>query len=152
MKITSRVKAEFAFYRDTPLDMIGHGDAEDSAIAELATDSGRSALDCYFLFDAHGKMAACREPDLFRKVLRGKKSVNLQIKLWAEDMADGLLLRQVELVEYVHGWPGWVLRAVMEQAGRIATRNTGFAPRFARAEYLWGNLWLPEMDGFDAAI
>jgi len=152
LKITDRAKADYEFYRDTPLDMIGHLDGEDKAIAEFTSPSGDSALECYFALDTHGKMLVCREPDVFRKSLRGKKSVNLQIKLWAEDIADGMLLRQAELVEYVHGWSEWVLRAVMEQAGKITTRIVGFAPRFARAEYLFGNLWLPEMDSFDASI
>lgn len=148
LKITDRSKAEFAFYRDTPLDMIGHTVGVDAA----ADPNGYSALECWWAKDTHGKTLPCREPELLAKVIRSKQSVNLQVKLWAEDVADGMLLRQAELVEYVHGWPEWVLRAVLEQAGKIATRIIGFAPRFARAEYLWGNLWLPEMDSFDASI
>lgn len=148
MKITERAKVEFEFYRDTPLDMIGHGIGCDSP----HDAGGFTALECWFAKDTHGKTLPCREPELLAKVNRGKGSVNLQVKLWAEDVADGLLLRQSELAEYVHGWPKWVLRAVMEQAGKIATETVGFAPRFARAEYLLGNLWLPEMDSFDASI
>lgn len=148
LKITDRAKAEFAFYRDTPLDMIGHA----VGVGMVADTNGHSALECWWAKDTHGKTLPCREPELLAKVIRSKQSVNLQVKLWAEDVADGMLLRQAELVEYVHGWPEWVLRAVMEQAGKIATRSIGFAPRFARAEYLLGNLWLPEMDSFDASI
>lgn len=148
LKITDRAKADFAFYRDTPLGMVGVG----IGCATTLAPSGFSAMECWFAKDTHGKTLPCREPELLDKVLRGKASVNLQVKLWAEDVADGMLLRQAELVEYVHGWPEWVLRAVMAQAGKIATRIVGFAPRFARAEYVMGNLWLPEMDIFDASI
>lgn len=148
LTITDRAKADFAFYRDTPLDMVGVGIGCATAFAP----SGVSAMECWFAKDAHGKTLPCREPELLDKVLRGKASVNLQVKLWAEDVANGKLLPQAELVEYVHGWPEWVLRAVMAQAGKIATRIVGFSPRFARAEYVMGNLWLPEMDSFDASI
>lgn len=148
LKITDRAKAEFAFYHHTPLDMIGH-----AVNVQIAADSnGFSALECWWAKDTHGKTLPCREPELLAKVIRSKQSVNLQVKLWAEDVASGMLLRQDELVAYVHGWPEWVLRAVLEQAGKIATQIVGFAPRFARAEYLFGNLWLPEMDRFDASI
>lgn len=147
-KITDRAKAEFEFYRKTPLDMIGH----EVGVEAVADSSGYTALECWWARDTHGETLPCREPELLAKVIRSKQSVNLQVKLWAEDVADGMLLRQAELVEYVHGWPSWVLRAVLEQAAKIATQIVGFAPRFARAEYLWDNLWLPEMDSFDASI
>jgi len=148
LKITSRAKAEFAFYRDTPLNMIGHVVGVDVT----ADPNGYSALECWWAKDTHGKTLPCREPELLAKVIRSKQSVNLQVKLWAEDVADGMLLRQAELVEYVHNWPEWVLRAVMEQAGKITVETIGFVPRFACAEYLMGNLWFPEMDSFDASI
>lgn len=148
MKISERAKAEFAFYRDTPLDMIGrsvggvlNGDAE-----------GRTALECWYAKDTHGKALPCREPELLGKVTRSKQSVNLQVKLWAEDVADGMILRQPELVAYCHGWPEWVFRATMEQAGKIATKAVGYVPRFARLETVIGNWWPPEMDSFDAAL
>lgn len=147
-EISDRTKAEFAFYRDTPLDMIGDG----IGCATKLDPNGHSALECWWAKDTYGKEMACREPELLDKVKRGKASVNLQVKMWAETVADGMLLRQAELIEYVHGWPEWVLRAVLGQASKIAVESLGFAPRFARAEYLFGNLWLPEMDSFDPAI
>lgn len=128
--------------------MIGHVVSVD-----MPNDpNGRSALECWWAKDTHGKTIPCREPEILSKVIRSKQSVNLQIKLWAEDMASGLLLRQAELVGYTHGWPEWTMRAVMEQAGKIATETIGYIPRFARPEYVLGNLWFPEMDIFDPMI
>lgn len=89
------------------------------------------------------------------------------IKMWAEDIADGMLLKQQELVEYCHNLPVWIFEAVMAQAHLISLRKqvgdpkaqfmrgyekTGLGPRYARTEYLWNNLWLPEMDHFDWVI
>lgn len=148
MKITDRIKAEFEFYRDTPLDMIG----QQVGVDVVPDPSGHSALECWMAKDTHGKDLPCREPEVLLKAFRGKKSVNLQVKLWAEDVADGLMLRQPELAEYTTSWPEWVFRATMEQAGRIAERMVGFVPRFARAEYFRGSIWFPEMDNFDPEI
>jgi hypothetical protein len=147
-KITDRAVAEFALYRETTLDMIGH----NVGVETTYDPNGYSALECWWAKDTHGKTLPCREPELLAKVIRSKLSVNLQIKLWAEDIADGMLLGQSELLEYVHGWPDWVFRATMEQAGKLATQTIGFAPRFARADYMLGNIWLPVMDRFDAGI
>ena len=149
MRITERSKAEFEFYLNTPLDMIGRSVGEKE---QPGDPNGYSALECWYALDTYGDKLACREPELLAKATRSKKSVNLQVKLWAEDIADGMLLRQPELVEYTHRWPEWVFRAVMEQAGKITSKTIGFVPRFARAEYLMGNLWFPEMDSFDASI
>jgi len=148
MKITKRARQEFEFYKNTELDMIGH----DIGVAVVPAIDGKSALECWWMKDTHGKTVPCREPKLLAKVFRSKQSVNLQVKLWAEDIADGMLLRQSELDEYVHGWPEWVLRAVMEQAGKLAQQQRGYVPRFARLEFLRGSIWFPEMDKFDASI
>lgn len=146
MKISARAKDEFEFYLHTDLDMIGH----TREVTHSA--DGQSALECWWLRDTHGKNAPCREPEVLAKAIRGKESINLQVKLWAEDIADGMLLRQRELLEYTRGWPEWIFRAVMNQAAKITMNTVGFVPRFARAEYLFGNVWPPELDRFDAAI
>jgi hypothetical protein len=148
MKITERAKSEFEFYRDTPLDMIGH----TVGVVAVGAEGGYTAIESWWALDTHGEALPCLEPELLAKVIRSKKSVNLQVRMWAEDIADGMLLRQSELIEYAHGWPSWVLRAVMEQASRISEKAMGFVPRFARAEFLKGTLWLPEMDDFDPSI
>ncbi len=162
MKITQRARDEFEFFCDTPLDMIGR----IIGVQPSSDPEGVSALECWYSADTHGKKLPCREAGLLQKVLRGKKSWNLQVKLWAEDIADGLL-RQPELVDYCHDKPAWIFEAVMAQAHLTALQklvgspnaqfNPGYekmklGPRFARAEYLRRNLWFPEMDAFDPMI
>lgn len=148
-KITDRAKREFEFYKASDLDMIGHDVGFETY--PVAAD-GYSALECWWAKDTHGTVIPCREPEILKKVFRSKQSVNLQIKMWATDVADGMLLCQDELVEYLHGWPEWVFSAVMNQAAAIAIKTVGFVPRFARAEFVNGALWFPHMDRFDAAI
>jgi len=164
IKVSDDSRSDFDFFVQTDLDMIGAmvgvKDPRDDA-------NGCAALECWYQRDTHGEVLPCREIELLQKAERGKASWNLQIKMWAEDVADGMLLRQSELVEYCHGLPAWIFEAVMAQAHLTALRKQvgdpkaqfvkGYekmklGPRFARAEYLWRNLWLPEMDCFDAVI
>ena len=147
-KETDTAKTEFNFYLNSPLDMIGN----EIGVALKPSEEGVSALQAWIAFDTHGKIVPCREPEVLAKVLRSKKSVNLQIKLWAEDLAQGILLAQNELIDYVAGWPNWVLAATMQQAAKIAKNQIGFVPRFLRIEHFMGSFWLPEMDAFDASI
>lgn len=147
-KIGDRARAEFEFYRTTTLDMIGICLVDSTE----SSPNGSSALEAWYQKDTHGQTVACREMDVLQKVLRGKASWNLQVKLWAEDIADGMLLTQPELVEYCHECPEWVFRAVMEQAGKLAQQLHRFLPRFARAEFCKGHLWFPHMDEFDPCI
>jgi hypothetical protein len=126
LKITDRSKAEFEFYLTTTLDMIGRAvSGEMKAVAD-----GYSALECWWAKDTHGKTLPCREPELLEKVFRSKKSINLQVKLWAEDLADGMLLQQSELRGYLVGWPAWVWTATIGQARKIAIQKVGFVPTF----------------------
>jgi hypothetical protein len=55
-------------------------------------------------------------------------SVNLQIKLWAEDV--GFLLMPDELHTYCRGYPLWVFKATMEQAKKRIMKEVGYVPSF----------------------
>ncbi len=130
LKITKRARAEFEFYRTTQLDMIG----VDVGVEIKSAPDGFTAIECWYARDTHGKHLPCKEPELLAKVTRSKQSVNLQVRLWAEDIADGMLLQKSELAGYLAGWPDWVFRAVMEQAAKISMESIGFVPGFARAD------------------
>lgn len=147
IKTSSKAVIEFNFYLNSPLDMIGHSIGAIFAFKEDLTN-GYSALECWYAKDTHGIILPCKEIDILSKVERSKQSVNLQIKLWAEDIADGILLRQEELLNYTHNWPEWVFKAAIAQAGKLCLNNPriGYIPRFARIEYVYDNIWLPEND------
>lgn len=149
LKISPASVKDFEFFLSTHLDIIGEavGGQEHESSGE-----GHSALECWWSKDTHGKELHCREPNKLSKAVRSKASWNLQIKLWAEDIADGMLLRQSELVDYCHGLPGWIFEATMRQAGKIVMERVGFVPRFARLERVHGQWWAPEMDWFDPGI
>jgi len=146
--ISTRVKQDFEFFRDTKLEMIGRS-LFWNKVGEL---KGVSALEAWYGLDTHGKALPCREPEILDKVERGKKSWNLQVKLWAEAMADPPCLLQPELVDYCHGLPPWIFEATIRQAGKLLLESVGYIPRFARLERVHGQWWPPHMDSFDPSI
>jgi len=81
--------------------------------------SGKSAKECFHAFDSTGDLLACKESSLLCKLLVCKASVNLNIKLWVQGMAVGVLCPP-ELSEYLGsiGAPPWAMRAVLGQSAR----------------------------------
>jgi hypothetical protein len=78
----------------------------------------------------NGMFVPTKEWDLVKRVMEGKKSVNLQIKLWANDL--GYLLMPDELSNYCKEYPKWVFKATMEQAQKRIIKEVGFIPSFVR--------------------
>lgn len=54
-------------------------------------EEGLTAKECFYLYDAQGKIKATREPGALKRLLRTKGSVNLHIKMYAKDRAKGYL-------------------------------------------------------------
>ncbi len=149
IKPSQRSKADFEFFAETELDMIGHavgiGDFRESC-------EGYSALECWYQRDTHGQALPCREIGLLQKAERGKQSWNLQVKMWAETMNDPMCLHQPELVDYCHGLPEWIFEATIRQAGKMHLQQQGWIPRFLRLERVHGQWWPPHCDRFDPSI
>ena len=81
-----------------------------------------------FLCWENGISVPTKEPEMVRKAIEGKMSVNLQIKLWSEDI--GILLMPEELLEYCKEYPKWVFDAVLEQSRKRYMKEVGFVPTF----------------------
>jgi hypothetical protein len=83
----------------------------------------------------NGLFVPTRELDLVRRVLEGKKSINLQIKLWSEDV--GHLLMPDELFGYCRGFPEWVFKATIEQSQKRFLNEMGYVPFFMKQTPVW---------------
>lgn len=127
---TRKALDDFAFFFGTDLDMIGV-----EPIGE-PDPNGYSALECWYAHDTYGQTLPCRDPELLAKVERSKKSWNLQIKIWAEDIADGTILKRDEFRYYCDrlNAPEWIFEATMNQAAKICRQKVGFVPSYARLE------------------
>jgi len=85
--------------------------------------NGMDGRKAFFLYDSHGKVMPTRHPLLVASLMRTKGSVNLHIKMWAEDRANGILPRvlfddicvQLNLLD-------WIIEAVEKQKGRYYTK------------------------------
>lgn len=149
MKISEAVRKDFEFFRDTHLDMVGH----EVGITNTSDPSGYSALECWNARDSLGKILPCREAEVLAKAVRGKASWNLQIKMWAETLADNMpLLRQRELNEWCVGRPRWVFEATVRQAAKMFLAREGWSARFTRYETVMKQWWPPDMDGWCPVI
>jgi hypothetical protein len=81
-----------------------------------------------FLCLENGIFLPTNDLETVRRVVSGKMSINLQMKLWAEDV--GYLLMPNELREYCHGMPEWVFRGTMEQTKKRILKEMGYVPTF----------------------
>jgi hypothetical protein len=85
--------------------------------------NGKTARECFFVFDSTGKLDSCSEPELFGRILTCKKSVNLHLKQWAEGYDDLMLSREAYLAEFVPPVPAWVNVAFIELRYKAYTRK-----------------------------
>jgi len=80
---------------------------------------GLDAKECFCIYDTTGELKPCTKPQLLQSVLVCKASVNLHIKLWVQGIIHSVLGLH-ELGEYLDSLnaPGWVMKAVINQAGK----------------------------------
>jgi hypothetical protein len=93
------------------------------------SESGNTAKECFYTLDTHGKYIACNELELLFSIIGCKISLNLHIKMWAEEYLEfrtSSLKEEVafsnlflmELVEEYQFLP-WVELAIINQAEKI---------------------------------
>lgn len=79
-------------------------------------ESGYGAKRCFYIYDSRGKIMPCRQPEKLRRLFRTKGSVNLHIKMYAEDRARGILTRpEIESFSTELQAPPWFLEAIEKQ-------------------------------------
>ncbi len=80
---------------------------------------GKSGKEAFFLYDSQGKFIPTRHPLLLASLIRTKGSVNLHIKMYAEDRAKGRLpLILFEEICAAFNAPAWMKAAVEKQKGK----------------------------------
>ena len=78
--------------------------------------NGADGLKAYFMYDTHGKIVPTKHPRLLFNLLKTKGSVNLHIKMFAEDRAScnwGLLEFRALCIKWKA--PEWFRQAVERQ-------------------------------------
>lgn len=81
--------------------------------------NGVSGLVAFYAYDSLGMVLETKHPNILAALLHTKKSVNLHIRMYAEDRAAGRLPK-FELIELCKrlGAPDWFYEAVENQKGK----------------------------------
>lgn len=79
-------------------------------------ENGLTAKECFYRYDSEGKIFKTKEPEELELLLKTKGSVNLHIKMFAEDRAKGYLPKYEfdKIVEELNP-PKWFVDAVENQ-------------------------------------
>jgi hypothetical protein len=82
-------------------------------------ENGVDAKEAFYRWDSQGRITPTKEPDLLYSLLKTKGSVNLHIKMYAEDRAKGILPKIIfdEICEE-YFVPLWFIEAVENQKSK----------------------------------
>ena len=72
----------------------------------------------FYKYDCSGVLLPCNDPELFKKVMIFKKSLNFQIKQWVEGFSD-CLVGVDEYLEELNDPPDWVKKSFIGQLNKI---------------------------------
>ena len=78
--------------------------------------NGKTAKECFYLYDTNGVIKPTCEPDKLKTLLKTKGSINLHIKMYAQDRAN-CSLPGIEFQQMCKEWgaPEWCVKAVETQ-------------------------------------
>ena len=77
--------------------------------------TSESGVSCFHSLESTGQESATKHPRLLDRLKRGKALCDLNVKMWAEDLAEGLLTKG-ELKSY---GPDWVVNAAIKQSHKL---------------------------------
>ena len=75
--------------------------------------NGIDAVEAFFEMESNGKLLPTKHPNIFKRLLNCKASVNLHIRMYAEDRAKGYLPKKVfQGMITEMNLPSWFINAV----------------------------------------
>ncbi len=118
MKIKPEVLIQIKWY----LKVRHHFKFDGKPFEEIEYDrTSVNGIEAFYIADSQGKKAikSTRHPNIYKTLFKVKGSVNLHIKMWAEDRAKGVLPKVLfeEIVKELN-LPNWVIEAVENQKGK----------------------------------
>jgi hypothetical protein len=86
----------------------------------IYSELGKSAKECFYQFDTNGKIISTNEPDLLYQIIKCKGSLNLNIKMWAEDWSNLLFFKfNLEEIKQEFELLDWQIKAIENQRDKI---------------------------------
>lgn len=118
VKVGPKTRVAYEFYGRLAREGICVGGKELPVMA--GHPRGCTALEAFAVHDSCGAVRRCREPRQLRDVFRAKAGLNLQIKMWAEGVAEWTTFIWELRADNTFAWfPEWVWLAVERQATKI---------------------------------
>ena len=120
MKYSKKFEDDYKFY--LRVKDVFNFDGSDCYINKKGIDiiqhdvKGKTAKECFYLYDSNGIIAKTSEPFELRELLKTKGSVNLHIKMYAQDRAKGYLPKiEFNKICKELDLPIWFIEAVENQ-------------------------------------
>lgn len=101
---------------------------------------GKTAIECFHIFESTGELPACREPELLERYLKGKEWHGVTVQTVAEDFAISRIAFSKEINA---NYPPWVADEIFQQAKKIALNKIGYMPTFVEESMDWSDLPRP---------
>lgn len=117
MKFNKKFDRDFNFYLENSEKFNFCG--EEIVVSSIDLQNGRSAKECFYFLDSLGKMLPCCEPEIFKKIITCKKSINLHLKMWADGWYDMLEPVEYYLNEFNGHIPKWVKKSLLKQKNKV---------------------------------
>jgi len=120
MKYSSRFERDYEWYLKVGdffnFDGSQHYHNKKGKPLVVHDQEGSSAKECFFMYDSTGKISPTKEPKLLKYLYKTKGSVNLHIKMYAEDRASGVLPKvEFDKICEQYNVPEWFVKAVETQ-------------------------------------
>lgn len=121
MKLKSRIKIEARVNEWLSYGLTCSGTASYTEDRGFIYDKeGQCAISCLFYFESQGKVLPCKEIELLESYFQAKGSLDLMIKMWAEDRAKGWLgLNEFKQMREEMAMSEWVFNAVENQKVKL---------------------------------
>ena len=126
MKFSKQFESDYTWYLSVKDKFSFDGSSEyfnKKGIDIIQHDkNGLTAKECFYLFDSKGVINPTKEPIELKELLKTKGSVNLHIKMYAEDRAKGVLPRiEFDKICEEFNVPKWFIKSVEKQKHKYYT-------------------------------
>ena len=124
MRYSKSFERDYAFYLFC-LDEFNFAGKLPPIVVESA--AGLTAKECFYDLDSRGILHPCREPEMLRRLMITKASINLHVKMWAHALAMGTDTLDELRRNVIASFPSWVEKAVIRQAYKKGWLSDAYA-------------------------
>jgi len=121
MKYSKNFEETYNFYLNNYNKLTFSG-IDKNSLGVTYSLEGKTAKECFFIFDSQGMIKPCAEPELLINLINFKKSLNLHIKLWAEGFHE-CMQPTSEYLSIFNNPPMWVKDALNQQILKITNKR-----------------------------